>query len=65
MKVESLFRVIAKHDAHNAGDDRQYARLDREILVGRLGDGCSVRHEEARNGDHEKLTAEFLLNANG
>jgi len=29
MKVESLFGVIAKHDAQDAGDDSQYCRLDR------------------------------------
>ena len=63
--IESLVRVIAQQDAHDAGDDGKDTRLGREILVWRLGDGCRVRHEETRDSDHEQLAADFLLDAFG
>ena len=63
MVVESLVRVIAQQDAHDARDDRKDTRLGLEVLVGRFGGDCSVHHEKTRDGDHEQLAANFLLDA--
>ena len=61
--IESFVRVIAQQDAHDAGNDGKDTRLGRELLVGRLGNGCRVHHEKARDSYHEQLAADFLLDA--
>ena len=63
MMIESFVRVIAQQDAHDAGNDGKDTRLGRELLVGRLGNGCRVHHEKARDSYHEQLAADFLLDA--
>lgn len=61
MMIEPLIRVVTQDQANDARGDREDGGLRREVLVGRVGVGGCVGHQETCDRGEQELSTKLLL----